>query len=330
MKKIYTILVLVIMFYSTLFALQDYDSSKRPSTEKTKVSIRYFIADLSNISNIEQSFTADFMLRLEWKDKRLINREGTYSLNEIWNPYIQVFNSKDIDNQLPEVVKVGKDGTVVYMQRFYGKFTNPLDFKKFPFDQQTLSIVFVSLLFSENEIDLNLDRGGEAEKLSISGWSIGASQVSFSPYKIEFDKGNQTKSSRASFICSMQGRREISYYWYKVLAPLCVIVLLSWAVFYIDPSQVGPQVGVSATSILTLIAFLLRLENIIPPISYLTRLDYFVFITLFLVFMAYLEAMISTSFALGGKKDLALKMDRLSRFIFPGLFITALILFWVI
>ena len=74
----------------------------------------------------------------------------------------------------------------------------------------------------------------------------------------------------------------------------------------------------------------MRLENILPPISYLTTMDYFVFSALLLVFLAYTEAVISTSFALNDKKDFALKLDTWSRYLFPLFFFIIVIVYWII
>jgi hypothetical protein len=47
--------------------------------------------------------------------------------------------------------------------------------------------------------------------------------------------------------------------------------MMSWAVFYFEPDQIAPQIGLAATSILTLIAFLFSLGKILSPIVYLTK-----------------------------------------------------------
>lgn len=321
-------LFLLVIFNFGLCA-NEYDPKERPTEEPTKVSFRLFIGDVESIDNIGQKFTCDFFLRLDWTDKRLIGKEGIYTTSEIWNPYMQLFNSRNIDVKLPEVIRVSKEGNAIYFQRFHGTFASMLNFVDFPFDSQNLELKFLSLVYDESEIEFILDTHGKAENFSLSGWTLSNAKVEIEPTIIRFDKGNAQEVNRAGFTFSVEAERHISFYWYKVVAPMAIIVLLSWAVFFIDPSQVGAQVGVSATSILTLIAFLLRLENLIPPISYLTQLDYFIFITLFLVFLAYLEALISTSFALNGKKELALKMDLWSRFLFPAIFILIIILFWI-
>ena len=123
--------------------------------------------------------------------------------------------------------------------------------------------------------------------------------------------------------------RYIHFYWWKVLAPLMVILFLSWAVFWIDPSQVGAQIGVSGTSILTLIAFLYKLDNVLPPVSYLTHMDHFIFTALVLVFIAYIEALVSITLAHKDKKELALKLDYSFRIAYPILFLIVIYFFWL-
>lgn len=328
--RLINILFFVLLIFVNSLSANDYNPQQRPTDKPTKVEFRIFIADIESIDNIGQKFSTDFFLRLVWEDKRLIGRVGAIPINEIWNPYIQIFNSRDVDIRLPEVATVFEGGKVRYVQRYYGTFASMLNFKNFPFDTQTLELKFLSLAYSDSEIEFVLDTHGKTENYSLSGWTLERGVVSIKPIVASFDKGNGEEVNRAAITFSMNATRHISFYWYKVVAPMTIIVLLSWAVFFIDPSQVGAQVGVSATSILTLIAFLLRLENLIPPISYLTVLDYFIFITLFLVFLAYLEALVSTSFALGGKKEIALKMDFWSRFIFPAVFLLIIVLFWIL
>ena len=45
-------------------------------------------------------------------------------------------------------------------------------------------------------------------------------------------------------------KRISAFYVWKVILPLCLIVAMSWTVFWINPAQFGPQIGMSATSML--------------------------------------------------------------------------------
>ncbi len=120
---------------------------------------------------------------------------------------------------------------------------------------------------------------------------------------------------------SLLAKRNAGFHFWKVLVPLAMIVAMAWAVFWIDPEQLAPQMGVSTASVLTLIAFQFSLGYLLPRVSYLTRADRFVLGASTLVFLALAEAILSSRLAAAGRIELALRMDRHSRWIYPVLFL---------
>ena len=54
---------------------------------------------------------------------------------------------------------------------------------------------------------------------------------------------------------------------------MTLIVMMSWVVFWIDPAKFGPQIGLSVTAMLTLIAFQFTLTTSLPKVGYFTVLD---------------------------------------------------------
>ena len=100
--------------------------------------------------------------------------------------------------------------------------------------------------------------------------------------------------------------------------------------FWIDPQHIGPKIAVSATSILTLVAFLIRLDSMLPPVSYLTNMDRFVYMTLLLVFFAYVVALSSSRLAVSDSgMAMAQTMDKYSRVLFPVAYAVVVFVFWV-
>ena len=97
---------------------------------------------------------------------------------------------------------------------------------------------------------------------------------------------------------------------------------MSWAVFWIDPKEIGPQLGLAGTSMLTLIAFQFAFTGLLPRISYLTRADRFVFSASLLVFLALAEAVATSALARQGRMALANRLDQTSRFAFPVALVT--------
>jgi hypothetical protein len=301
------------------------DENDRP----VKVFVSFYVTDIEGIDNKDQSFTLDVIIRLKWKDERLAEAKTPLPLNSIWNPNVQIYNLRDVETRFPKVAVVLNDGFVQYTQRYYATLSSRLNFKEFPFDVQTLPITLLSFGFSPDEVELVFETAGGAKEFSISDWHVEPVGSESSEFKANLFGDASEDIVRPRLDYKFKASRYIHFYWWKVLAPLMVILFLSWAVFWIDPSQVGAQIGVSGTSILTLIAFLYKLDNILPPVSYLTRMDHFIFTSLILVFIAYLEALISTTFALKGNKELASKLDITFRIIYPVIFIIIVLVFWV-
>jgi hypothetical protein len=106
-----------------------------------------------------------------------------------------------------------------------------------------------------------------------------------------------------------------------VIIPLVLIVAMSWCVFWIDPKEAGSQISVAITAMLTLIAYRFAVGSDLPAISYLTRLDYFILASTFLVYASLVEVIITTNYVKSGKLALARAIDRWARWLFPATFV---------
>ena len=100
---------------------------------------------------------------------------------------------------------------------------------------------------------------------------------------------------------------------------------MTWTVFWINPSEMGAQVGITLTSTLTLVVYMNRLANELPPVPYLTSVDKFIIGALILSFMAFVEVVTSCTLFQKGHSDLAYRLDHLSRVIFPTAFLILLV-----
>ncbi len=325
------ILFVLLLLLGILNASADEFPNSRPNenNEPTKVMVSLYVIDIEHIDNKNQSFTADVVVRLKWKDERLAGTKEPISLNSIWNPNIHIYNLRKLETHFPKVVTVSSDGWVQYTQRYYTTLSSPLDFTEFPFDQQKLPISLLAFGFTPDQVEMVFETAGGSEKFSISDWQIEAVGATVSNLRANMFNDGSEEIVRPKLDYVFSAHRYIQYYWWKVLAPLMLILFLSWAVFWIDPSQVAAQIGVSGTSILTLIAFLFRLENILPPVSYLTHIDHFIFTTLIMVFFSYMEALVSTTFALKGKKVFAQRLDMVFRIGYPIIFVVIIFIFWI-
>ena len=319
------------LFCSLLFGQGDLHTRPDPEGVPTEVFVALFVIDIEAIEDRRQQFTADVFIRLTWKDGRLAGGLSRLGLQEIWHPQTYLFNQRSVRAFLPDTVEVTPEGTVSYGQRYYGEFTAPLDLKEFPFDSQSLPITMVSFRYGPDEVKFifEAERTGRAARFSATEWDIGGGAGQVGVYRAVSSHQSDREFLRSRFDYTYEARRYVSYYVWKVILPLIFIVLMSWAVFFIDPTQVAPQLGVAATSILTLIAFFVTFGHNLPRISYLTQMDHFVYASLALVFLAFVEALTTCYLAVRGSPQASRRLDRISRLLFPACFLGINIWFWI-
>jgi len=300
--------------------LHDRINEERPDPEgsPTTVSAALRLIDISNIDDVSQGAELDFYVRARWQDHRLAPYEGCqFPLDSVWNPEIILVNSGRVFPAGPNRVKVGKGGTVTYLQRFRGELKVPKRLDDFPMDRATLKISFMPRDFNEKQVQLTVDEQftGRRKLMSVPDWSIGRARGRVEPLYVEvYDQDH----SRFDF--DLDARRLAGYYVWKVILPLILIVFMSWVVFWINPAHFGPQIGMSATSMLTLIAFQFAMGNLLPRVNYFTRMDQFILGSTILVFLALVEALSTSYLVTIDKKEPALRLDRICRWAFPLVF----------
>jgi hypothetical protein len=287
-----------------------------------------FLLDVSKIDGADQSFTADVFMMLQWRDERLASTAGgirRLPLNSIWNPQVQIINQRRIFKTFPETVNVSSNGTVVYRQRFYGQFAARLDLHDFPRDQHLFGIQLVvpgyspeEVLFVPNKATLGIGRSSE---ITVPDWSVGSFELHTAPYAV-IPGAREIAGLEGVFEAS----RHIGFYVGKAFVSVAIIVFMSWVVFWLGPTNVGPRLSVAVTSMLTLVAYRFLLGQLLPPVSYLTRLDYFLLGSTFLVFATLIQVAMTSTMAEGDRADRAITVNRSSRWMFPTAF--ALLFVW--
>ncbi len=270
----------------------------RPNADSgpTQISVAIWFVDVSSIDSAQQSFTADVVVVLRWKDPRLAHVGGgvaLYPLDQIWNPRVVVVNeTNSISHRFPDSVEVGTDGTVIYRQRLVGSFAQALVLKSFPFDKQVFRVQLAAVKYNPSEVSLVPD-----EKWIAAGINQAAGispSITLPDWTVEK--------------------------WDKVILPLVLIVMMSWAVFWIDPATSNSQISVAVTSMLTLIAYRFAVDSQLPRLPYMTRLDSFFLTSTILVFFSLIEVLVTTILDNNQQTERAKKIDRYCRVIFPAIF----------
>lgn len=306
--------------------IPDRFSRERPDPEgvPTRVEIGLFVNDIIEISNKDQNFIADLGLLLRWKDPRLARGPGGNSFEgcklkppQVWNPDVLFLNARGIKKTF-ESIKVDGEGTVTYVRRFYGEFSVPLDLRRFPFDNQLLFIVAGSIDYDVREIRFVVDQNwtGKRDTFTTPDWEFHPVSA-----RIEVVKAPLDGVERSRFRYELKARRYPGFFMWKIIFPLMLLVFMSWAVFWVDPQQLGPRITLSLISMLNIIAYNFAISTFMPRISYLTLADKYIMGCMIIVFLALMTGIIGSTLASKGKEALARRIDRISRWAFPTVFL---------
>jgi hypothetical protein len=291
-----------------------------PVSEMRDVEIKMVLLDVDEVNNVKQSFSANLATAMRWQDQSLAH-EGPDSISkplaEIWHPSIQILNQQRIVATFPQTVEIYPDGTVVYRQRYWGNFSQPLELKSFPFDTQKLTLTLANVGFGMQSVRLlTSPDSGISDQFSMPDWEVTGWDFVSMNLPMEED-ATQVKG----MVFSLDVKRDTSYFRYKVITPLVLIVLMSWMVFWIDPSLVASQISVSVTAMLTMIAYRFALAGLIPRLAFLTSLDYFVLVSTLAVFIGMIEVIYTAHLANNNQLKKARLIDRHARWIAPLIYL---------
>jgi hypothetical protein len=100
--------------------------------------------------------------------------------------------------------------------------------------------------------------------------------------------------------------------------------MMSWAPNWIDPEQIGANLGISATSFLTLVAYLFAITVLLARVSYITRMDRFILLSTAVVFLSLVQTVASAALVKGGKTRLVSRVNLGSRAVYPIFLLTIL------
>jgi len=291
-----------------------------PKGTPTTVSIGLRLIDVTDIRDVTQTITSDFLLIKSWNDPRLVPFEGCrFDLDEVWIPHVDIFNSGRVFTRLPRQVEVLKSGRVRYVQRYQGALVFPYQAYRYPFDQHDIIISLLSIEYGTDDVELVIDNNYTgrvtAYEFNVPDWKIRGVSARIVP---QFFDIHEKDVSRYDFHISV--KRRSGYFIWKVILPLVLIVAMSWTVFWVDPVKFGPQIGTSTTSMLTLIAYQFLIGSTLPQLSYFTTMDKFIAGSTVLVFLALMESVATSYLVAKEKTELAQRLDRASRWAFPAAF----------
>jgi len=292
--------------------------AQEPVAGTRDVEVGVMLIDIEEINSVSQNFIANFFLEFRWQDPSLVH-EGTDSisrgLDDIWHPRLQFLNQQKLVETFTREVEIRPDGQVIYRQRVWGSFSQPLELEDFPFDRQSLEIALVEVEYGSLNVRYKVNPdSGISDSLLIPDWKVLG--WSFEPAIVKLNKSTQQNA----LVFHLDVKRYYSFFILKVIFPLMLIVAMSWLVFWIDPSMAASQISVSVTAMLTMIAYRFAIGGMVPKLPFMTHMDYFVMASTVLVFLSLMEVIYTAYLSNNDELAKARRVDFHARWIAPLIF----------
>ncbi|CAB4029526.1 gamma-aminobutyric acid receptor alpha-like, partial [Paramuricea clavata] len=271
--------------------LENYDKRFIPTKhgKPLTVTIDVTIADILKIDDMEVEMLIyirqrwyDF--RLSWNStmRRLKMRE--YFQDKIWLPDVRIINMKDAKRfqGFGEVnTHIHPDGKVYFSQTVLVKTSCPMDLHTFPLDRQTCFLNFSSFAYGRSL--LNYTTGGK---------HVVVGHTKLPQFDLVETREIEGESKSPGITISLTFQRRFGYYLMSVYIPSASIVLLSWLVFFMEPSHVGDRIALEITLTLTIVFLLDGINKSIIHVSYPKASDVFVIVSFGFILLALLETML--------------------------------------
>jgi hypothetical protein len=211
------------------------------------------------------------------------------------------------------VLRIRHDGTVHHDLNLSVHLAADYDLRRFPFDRQVLELQIESFRWPRNSLRWVADEAstGFAADFEIPEWRI--TRVGS---RLEEKHAIRNPVACDRFVFEVEVARESRFYLWKVMLPLFIIVAISWSVFWMTDEPLAGRSRITATGVLTIVAYQFVVAEDLPRIAYLTLLDKVMIVSLILLAVTVVQSMIvarrQRDSLVGG-----VGIDRASRWIFP-------------
>ena len=218
------------------------------------VTIGFFPISIYGLDISSNTFYLDTYLWLKWK--------GDIDPAESMELVNAVDKSSMVIEKLLDTPSILSDGSKYQIMRIEGHFFQSFLLNDFPLDTQRLSILVEDSTHGFQQISYVVDHvsSGIGDQLYIPGWHI----KSWDATSLTHDYGttfgeSDTQSAGGSIYSAVRFEinisRPSSYFFWKLLLPLVIVISASWVGLMLDYTLVEARTGMPATALLTTVFY---------------------------------------------------------------------------
>lgn len=221
----------------------------------------------------------------------------SYNINSItlteqerlWKPDLFFRNEKEGHFHkiiMPNVLlRINGDGSVLYSIRISLVLACPMDLKYYPLDKQNCTIEMASYGYLDDDLKFIWKETNPVQinrPLTLPRFTLESCGTAFCT----------SRTATGAYSClrvDLIFKREFSYYLIQIYIPCCMLVIVSWVSFWLDPNAIPARVSLGVTTLLTMATQISGINASLPPVSYTKAIDVWTGVCLTFVFGALLE-----------------------------------------
>ena len=240
-------------------------------------------------------------LRQEWTDDRLafgkMSQYRNYGLNSItlteqerlWKPDLFFRNEKEGHFHkiiMPNVLlRIKGEGQVLYSIRISLVLACTMDLKYYPLDKQNCTIEMASYGYLDEDLKFLWKENNPVQIAK----PLNLPRFTLETYDTAYCTSRTTTGAYSCLRIDLIFKREFSYYLIQIYIPCCMLVIVSWVSFWLDPNAIPARVSLGVTTLLTMATQISGINASLPPVSYTKAIDVWTGVCLTFVFGALLE-----------------------------------------
>jgi len=235
-----------------------------------EVQMEMYPRSIKDFDEVSESFVYIAGLRMVWKDFRLAWDSDKYAgidtitvpVTQVWTPEIFLASpaTKEMYILQPwNQVRIDYDGQVVIVQAMLVESSCSMNVKYYPFDTQSCDTLFMSLVYTVDEVNVVKTDNGVHFGLYTENplWDI----VSTSVYSEIFPL-----STEVQIHFTFNLKRKSQYVTINLLVPILCLSLLNTLVFLLVPES-GERVGYCITNLLAIAVYMTIIMDTLPQSS---------------------------------------------------------------
>ncbi len=295
-----------------------------PPAATTYVTVRARLLDLERVpdsAEADPNFDASFWIEMRWSDPRLafdgqkarhyLEHDAQTLLEQIWDPQVAIDDEEDDRERLSTTVSIAPDGQVTYQEKFRTRVSTTLNLRAFPFDTQHFKLAIVPDL-GDSDVVLKAVQAAPASEPQghPAEWRLLPESA-----RIE-TRLAADGSALSTFVLDVPAQREGSFYIVKIMLPLIVIVVLSWANFWVTGKGDG-RIRLTFVCLLAVVAYQNVLSRYLPRLTFLTFTDWIILFAQISLALTVVENAWVHQLLLKDETAKANRIDRRARWLIP-------------